>query len=127
MPRGVPTTRGRAARSARFRHRWGVGSGVGCEQMFAEAYRVVDGNREWRRAARRLELRSLCVEEARIKARVTQLVREADDDGDWRGEGGSSSAPGLAPSFGRGHRGAARGTPASGAPGGRAPPAPPPR
>src|SRR4051794_830971 len=106
MPRGVPATRGRAARSARFRHRWGVGSGVGCEQMFAEAYR--DESREWRRAARRRELRSLCVEEARIKARVTQLVREADDDGDWQAEGCSSSAAWLAQVSSSDYRSAAR-------------------
>jgi hypothetical protein len=54
--------------------------GVRSEQMFAEAYRVVDEVRERRREARRLELRSLCVEEAPIKQRVTQLVREADDE-----------------------------------------------
>jgi hypothetical protein len=64
--------------------------------MFAEAYRVIGENRERRREARRVELRSLCVEEARIKARVTQLVREADDDGDWQAAGCSSSAQWLA-------------------------------
>jgi hypothetical protein len=76
--------------------------------MFAEAYRVVDENREQRREARRLELRSLCVEEARIKARVTQLVREADDDGDWRAAGCSSSAAWLAQLSSSDYRSAAR-------------------
>jgi hypothetical protein len=70
--------------------------GVRSEQMFAEAYRVVDEVRERRREARRLELRSLCVEEARIKQRATQLVREADDEGDWQAAGCSSSAAWLA-------------------------------
>jgi hypothetical protein len=64
--------------------------------MFAETYEVVDSLRERRREARRCELRLLCVEEARIKARVTRLVREADDDGDWQAAGCSSSAQWLA-------------------------------
>jgi hypothetical protein len=76
--------------------------------MFAEAYRVVDENREQRREARRLELRSLCVEEARIKARVTQLVREADDEGDWQAAGCSSSAAWLAQLSSSDYRSAAR-------------------
>jgi HNH endonuclease len=52
--------------------------------------------RERRRAARRCELQSLCAQEARIKQRVTEIVREADDEGDWRAAGCSSSAAWLA-------------------------------
>jgi hypothetical protein len=82
--------------------------GVRSEQMFAEAYRVIGENRERRREARWVELRSLCVEEARIKARVTQLVREADDDGDWQAAGCSSSAQWLAQLSSCDYRSAAR-------------------
>jgi hypothetical protein len=64
--------------------------------MFATPDGTIDPVRERRRAARRRELRSLCVQEARIKQRVTQIVREADDDGDWRAAGCSSSAQWLA-------------------------------
>jgi hypothetical protein len=64
--------------------------------MFATTDGTIDQLRERRRAARRRELRSLCVQEARIKQRVTQIVRAADDDGDWRAAGCSSSAQWLA-------------------------------
>jgi predicted RNA-binding protein len=36
---------------------------------------------ERRREARRRELRALCEQQARIDQRVTEIVREADDDG----------------------------------------------
>jgi hypothetical protein len=55
------------------------------ERMFATEDRTVDELRERRREARRCELRSLSEQEARIKQRVTQIVREADDEEDWRG------------------------------------------
>ncbi len=42
------------------------------------------------------ELRSLFAQEARIKQRVTQIVREAEDDEDWQAAGCSSSAQWLA-------------------------------
>jgi hypothetical protein len=64
--------------------------------MFATQVGTVDQLRECRREARRRELRSLCEQEARIKQRVTEIVREADDDGDWRAAGCSSSAQWLA-------------------------------
>jgi hypothetical protein len=64
--------------------------------MFATVDGTVDQVRERRREARRRELRSLCEQEARIKQRVTQIVREADDEGDWRAAGYSSSAQWLA-------------------------------
>ena len=64
--------------------------------MFATLDGTVDQERERRREARRCELRSLCEQEARIKARVTEIVREADDDEDWKAAGCSSSAQWLA-------------------------------
>ncbi|MDP9257821.1 MAG: HNH endonuclease [Actinomycetota bacterium] len=64
--------------------------------MFATQDGTIDQVRERRREARRRELRSLCEQEARIKQRVTQIVREADDEGDWRAAGCSSSAQWLA-------------------------------
>jgi hypothetical protein len=68
---------------------------LGCERMFAMDG-TIDQPLERRREARRRELRSLCVQEARINQRVTQLVREADDAEDWRAAGCSSSAQWLA-------------------------------
>ena len=64
---------------------------------------------------RRCELRSLCEQEARIKQRVTQIVREADDDGDWQAAGCSSSAQWLAQVSSSDYRSAARITRTSGA------------
>ncbi|MDX6631951.1 MAG: hypothetical protein QOH00_4197, partial [Gaiellales bacterium] len=64
--------------------------------MFARVDGTVDQARERRREARRCELRSLSEREARIKQRVTQIVREADDEQDWRAAGCSSSAQWLA-------------------------------
>ena len=64
--------------------------------MFATLDGSVDQARECRRESRRRELRSLCEQEARIKQRVTEIVREADDDGDWEAAGCSSSAQWLA-------------------------------
>jgi HNH endonuclease len=77
---------------------------VPCEQMFATVDGAVDHVRERRRESRRRELRSLCAQEARIKQRVTQIVREADDDGDWQAAGCSSSAQWLAQISGSDHR-----------------------
>jgi HNH endonuclease len=76
--------------------------------MFATVDGTVDQVRERRREARRRELRSLCAQEARIKQRVTQIVREADDDGDWRAAGCSSSAQWLAQVSSSDHRSAER-------------------
>ena len=53
-------------------------------------------------------MRSLCEQEARIKQRVTQIVREADDEGDWQAAGCSSSAQWLAQVCSSDHRTAAR-------------------
>jgi hypothetical protein len=76
--------------------------------MFDTLDGTVDQAQERRREARRCELRSLSVQEARIKQRVTQLVREADDDGDWRAAGCSSSAQWLAQLSSSDYRSAAR-------------------
>ena len=76
--------------------------------MFATLDVTIDQVRERRREARRRELRSLCEQEARIKQRVTQIVREADDDGDWQAAGCSSSAQWLAQVCSSDHRSAVR-------------------
>ena len=76
--------------------------------MFATSSETVDHAREARRQARRRELRSLCEQEARIKQRVTQIVRAADDDGDWQAAGCSSSAQWLAQVTGSEYRSAAQ-------------------
>ena len=64
--------------------------------MFAVLEGTVDQALERCREARRRELRALCEQEARIKQRVTEIVREADDAGDWKAAGCSSSAQWLA-------------------------------
>ena len=69
---------------------------VSFERMFATLDGAVDQLRERRREARRRELVSICEQQARLAQRVTQIVREADDDGDWRAAGCSSSAQWLA-------------------------------
>ena len=61
-----------------------------------------------RRAGRRCELVSLFAEQARLAQRVTQLVREADDDADWQAAGCSSSAQWLAQIASSDHRTAVR-------------------
>jgi hypothetical protein len=75
--------------------------------MFATSDGTVDELRERRREARRCKLRSLSAEEARIKQQVMQLVREADDEEDWRAAGCSSSAQWLAQVCSSDHRTAA--------------------
>jgi len=76
--------------------------------MFATLEGTVDQALERRRAVRRRELRALCEQEARIKQRVTQIVREAEDDEDWRAAGCSSSAQWLAQIASSDYRTAAR-------------------
>jgi hypothetical protein len=76
--------------------------------MFATLNGTIDQVRERRREARRHELVSLCEQDARIKQRITQIVREADDDGDWRAAGCSSSTQWLAQVCSSDHRTAAR-------------------
>jgi hypothetical protein len=76
--------------------------------MFVSLDGTIDQVRERRREARRRELRTLGEQEARIKQRVTQIVREADDDGDWQAAGCSSSAQWLAQVCSSDHRTAER-------------------
>ena len=64
--------------------------------MFATAEGTVDQALERRREARRCRLRWLCEQQARIQQEVTQIVRAADGEGDWRAAGCSSSASWLA-------------------------------
>jgi hypothetical protein len=106
---------GRPCISAQSWRRLGVGGRVRFERMFATLAGTVDQTRAGRREARRVELRSLCVQEARIKQRVMQLVREADDEGDWRAAGCTSSAQWLAQLSGSDHRNAVRVTATSSA------------
>ena len=68
-----------------------------------------------RREARRRELWSICAQQARLAQRVTELVREADDDGDWRAAGCSSSAAWLAQLSSSDYRSALRITRTAGA------------
>ena len=78
------------------------------EHMFATLEGTVDQERERRREARRRELRAICEQQARLAQRLTQIVREADDDGDWQAAGCSSSAQWLAQVSSSDHRTAAR-------------------
>ena len=71
--------------------------------MFAAADRVVDEALEVRREGRRRRLASIFAEQARLTQEVTQIVREADDDADWRA-GCSSSAQWLAQLSSSDHR-----------------------
>ena len=64
--------------------------------MFAVSEGAVDHALERSRAACRRELRAIRGEQARLAQRVTELVRAADDRGDWRAAGCSSSAAWLA-------------------------------
>src|SRR5258708_32772009 len=64
--------------------------------MFVALEGTVDQALERRREARRREARALCEQRARLAQRLTEIVREADDDGDWRAAGCSSSAQWLA-------------------------------
>ena len=76
--------------------------------MFATVEAAVVQGLERRREARRCELREICEREARDKQRVTQIVREADDEGDWQAAGCSSSAQWLAQVYRSDHRSAVR-------------------
>jgi hypothetical protein len=73
---------------------------------FERMFETLDGAIEQGREARRCRLRSLSEQEARIKQEVTQVVREADDAGDWRAAGCSSSAQWLAQVYSSDYRSA---------------------
>src|SRR4051812_32642549 len=76
--------------------------------MFATAEGTVDHTLERRREARRREVRAICRQQARLAQRLTQIVREADDERDWQSAGCSSSAQWLAQLSSSDHRTAAR-------------------
>ncbi len=76
--------------------------------MFVAVDGVVDAALEGEREACRCEIRSLCAQDARIKQRLTELVRAADDRGDWRAAGCSSSAQWFAQVSSSDHRSAVR-------------------
>jgi Domain of unknown function (DUF222) len=64
--------------------------------MFALLDGTADQALEREREACRSELRAIGSEQARLAQRVTELVRSADDRGDWQAAGCSSSAAWLA-------------------------------
>ena len=68
----------------------------------------MDAALEREREACRGEIQSLCAQDARIKQRLTELVRAADDRGDWRAAGCSSSAQWFAQVSSSDHRTAVR-------------------
>jgi HNH endonuclease len=76
--------------------------------MFATLEGTVDQALERRREARRRELRAIGAEQARMAQRVTEIVREGDDEDDWQAAGCSSSAQWLAQALSSDHRTAAR-------------------
>ena len=76
--------------------------------MFATRDRTVDRQRERRREARRREVRAICEQQARLAQRLTEIVREADDERDWQSAGCSSSAQWLAQVSSSDHRTAKR-------------------
>jgi hypothetical protein len=76
--------------------------------MFATAGVTVDRALERRRAARRLRVREICEGQARFASELTQIVRDAEDDGDCEAAGCSSSAQWLAQISTSDHRAAAQ-------------------
>ena len=60
-------------------------------------------------------MREICEQQARLAQRLTEIVRQADDDGDWHAAGCSSSAQWLAQISSSDHRTAVRITRTSGA------------
>jgi hypothetical protein len=76
--------------------------------MFATVDGAVDQAGEIGRASRRRAVRSLCALRARTEQQLTQVVRQADDHGDWQAAGCSSSAQWFAQVSQSDHRSAAR-------------------
>ena len=76
--------------------------------MFATLEGTVDQALERRREARRREVRAICEQQARLAQRLTEIVREAEDEGDWQAAGCSSSAQWLAQISSSDHRTAER-------------------
>ena len=76
--------------------------------MFATLEGTVDQALERRREWRRREVRAIGEQQARLAQRLTEIVREADDEGDWQSAGCSSSAQWLAQISSSDHRTAKR-------------------
>ena len=76
--------------------------------MFVTLEGTVDQALERRREARRREVRAIGEQQARLAQRLTEIVREADDEGDWQAAGCSSSAQWLAQISSSDHRTAMR-------------------
>jgi len=76
--------------------------------MFATLEGTVDQALERRRERRRREVRAIGKQQARLAQRLTEIVREADDEGDWQSAGCSSSAQWLAQISSSDHRTAKR-------------------
>ena len=76
--------------------------------MFAAAERTVDQALERRRAARVHEVGAIRAHQARMQQRLTEIVREAEDDGDWQAAGCSSGTQWLAQISHSDYRSAAR-------------------
>ena len=52
--------------------------------MFATLEGTIDQTLERRREARRCRVRAICEQQARLAQQLTEVVREAEDDGDWQ-------------------------------------------
>ncbi len=76
--------------------------------MFVLVDETVDHALEREREACRIEIREVTEELARLTQRLTEIVRAADDRGDWKSAGCSSSAQWLAQISSSDHRTAAR-------------------
>ena len=76
--------------------------------MFAALDGTVDQALEREREACRSEVREISEQLARLSQRLTEIVRAADDRGDWKSAGCSSSAQWLAQISSSDHRTAAR-------------------
>jgi hypothetical protein len=76
--------------------------------MFALRNGTVDQALEREREACRIEVREITEQQARLAQRLTEIVRAADDRGDWQSAGCSSSAQWLAQISSSDHRTAAQ-------------------
>jgi hypothetical protein len=76
--------------------------------MFGTLEGAIDRALEHRREARRRETRAIVEQRARLEQRLTEIVREAEDEGDWQAAGCSSSAQWLAQIASSDFRNAAR-------------------
>src|SRR6185437_8416231 len=84
-------------------HSWVLGAGT-IERMFV----AVSGAVEEAREARWCRIGVISEEQARMQQELTEIVRAADDAGDWRAAGFSSSAVWFAQASRSDHRTAMR-------------------